>query len=394
MTMATPRRPLHLLAATALAVAMLPGCSTVKNLFDGRGKDRSTDPTPLAQISASANVSQLWSVSIGGGEKDLGITQRPAIADGRVYAAAVSGGVSAFDLRTGQSAWRYASELPLTGGPGAGDGLVVVGSLEGDVIALDAATGAEKWTTKVANEVIVAPAVGNGMVFVRSNDGRVTALDATSGNRRWFYSPDVPSLTVRGNGAMTLGPGLLFVGNDNGTLTALSMTDGATVWTTPVAQPDGRSELERMADVDGPAVLDNTTLFASSYKNRSVAIDGPSGQILWERDNGGPSGLGVSNSAVVVTDPTGKVWALDKNTGGSLWQQPGLAYRSVSAPAVLGDYAVVGDFDGVVHWLRLADGAFAARSNLGGAISGQPAVADGVLVVQTRSGQLAAFALQ
>jgi outer membrane protein assembly factor BamB len=271
---------------------------------------------------------------------------------------------------------------------------VVVGSLEGDVIALDAATGAEKWKAEVANEVLVAPAVGNGMVFVHSNDGRVTALDAASGERRWFYSADVPALTVRGNGAMTVGPGLVFVGNDNGTVTALSMSDGGVLWTTPVAQPDGRSELERMADVDGPPVLDNTTLYATSYKNHTVAIDGPSGQLMWDRENGGPRGLGVSNSAVVVTDPTGKVWGLDKNSGGSLWQQDGLAYRNTSAPAVQGDYAVVGDLEGVVHWLRLSDGAFAARATLGGAISGQPAVADGIVVVQTTEGELAAFALQ
>lgn len=394
MTQAPPRRTFHLVAATALAVAMLSGCSTVRNVFDGKGKDRSAEPVALAPITSSASVGQLWSTSIGTGEMKLGVAQRPAIVDGRVYAAAVSGGVSAFDLRTGQVAWRYPSELPLTGGPGAGDGLVVVGSLEGDVVALDAATGSEKWKTKVANEVIVAPAIGNGMVFVRSNDGRVTALDAGSGDRRWFYSPDVPSLTVRGNGAMTIGPGILFVGNDNGTLSALSMTNGVPVWTSPVAQQDGRSELERMADVDGAAVLEGTTLFATSYKNHTVAIDGPSGQILWDRDNGGPGGLAVSNSAVVVTDASGKVWGLDKNTGGSLWQQPGLGLRSVSAPAVLGDYAVVGDFEGVLHWLRLVDGEFAARANLAGPISGQPAVADGVLVVQTRSGQLAAFSVQ
>lgn len=394
MTRAMPRTPFRLIAATALAVALLSGCSTVKNLIDGRGKDRSKDPTPLVQITPSVNVNKLWGVSLGKGEEHLGVAQRPAIADGRVYAAAVEGGVSAFDLRSGQSVWRYASELPLTGGPGAGEGLVVVGSLEGDVLALDAATGAEKWKSKVANEVLVAPAVGGGMVFVHSNDGRVTALDAGTGERRWFYSADVPALTVRGNGAMTVGPGILFVGNDNGTLTALSMTDGGVIWTTPVAQPEGRSELERMADVDGPAVLDNTTLFATSYKNHTVAIDGPSGQLIWDRENGGARGLGVSNSAVVVTDPTGKVWGLDKNTGSSLWQQDGLAYRSTSAPAVQGDYAVVGDLEGVVHWLRLSDGAFAARSSVGGAITGQPAVADDILVVQTTDGQLAAFALQ
>lgn len=388
------RRPLRLLALSAVAVAMLSGCSTVKNLFDGRGKDRSKDPTPLVQIAPTATVSKLWTASVGKGNPKFGVAQRPAIANGHVYAAAVEGGVSAFDLRTGQVLWRYPSKLPLTGGPGAGDGLVVVGSIEGDVIALDAATGAEKWATKVTNEVITAPAVGGGMVFVHSNDGRVTALDANTGERRWFHSADVPSLTVRGNGAITVGPGLVFVGHDNGTLTALSMTDGSPVWTTPVAQPDGRSELDRMADVDGPAVLENTTLFATSYKNHTVAIDGPTGQIMWDRDNGGPRGLGVSSSAVVVTDPAGKVWGLDKNTGGSLWQQDALAYRNTSAPAVQGDYAVVGDLEGVVHWLRLNDGAFAARSTLGGAITGQPAEADGIVVVQTIEGQIAAFALQ
>lgn len=392
MTLA-PRRTLRLFAATALAVAVLSGCTTIKNVFDSRGKDKSAEPVELTQITTTANVSKLWSASVGKGEERLGIGQHPAIADGHVYAAAVDGGVSALDLRTGQSLWRYASELRLGGGPGAGDGLVVVGSLEGDVIALDAATGAEKWKAKVNNEIIAAPAIGGGMVFVHSNDGRVTAFDAGTGERRWFYSVDVPSLTVRGIGGMTLGPGILFVGGDNGNLTALSMAEGNVVWTTPVAEPDGRSELERMADVDGAPVLENTTLYATSYKNHTVAIDGPSGQVMWDRENGGARGLGVSNSAIVVTDPVGNVVGLDKNSGGSLWKQAGLLYRNVSAPAVQGDYAVVGDFEGYVHWLQLNDGAFAARVKLDGAISGQPVVSDGVAVVQTDKGQLTAFAL-
>ena len=387
-------RPLRLVAGFALAALLLGGCTTVKNLFDGRGKDKSLEPTPLVQITPSVNVARLWSASIGGGEKSLGMGQHPAIADGRVYAAAVDGGVHALDLKTGQSVWRYASELPLSGGPGAGEGLVVVGSLEGDVIALDAATGTEKWKAKVGNEVLAAPAIGGGTVYVHSNDGRVTAFDAATGERRWFYSVEVPTLTVRGSGPVTIGPGIVFVGNDNGNMTALSATDGGVLWSTPVAEPDGRSELERMADVDGAVVIDNTMLFATSYKNHTIAIDGPSGQIVWDRENGGPRGLGLSNSAVVVTDPVGKVWALDKNSGASMWQQDGLAHRNTSAPAVQGDYAVVGDLEGVVHWLRLNDGAFAARAEIGGPITGQPVVSDGVVVVQTTEGQLAAFALQ
>ena len=394
MNLVMPSNTFRNIAVVMLSLALLSGCSSVKNLFDGRGKDKSEDPKPLVQISATTTVSQLWSASLGKGGKHLGVGLRPAIVDGHVYALAVDGGVSAFDLKTGQSLWQYPSKLPLTGGPGVGGGLVVVGSLEGDVVALDAATGVEKWTSKVANEVLVAPAIGGGLVFVHSNDGRLTALDEVTGERRWFYSPDLPALTVRGSGAITLGPGILFVGNDNGTLTAISMSDGNVIWTTPVAEPDGRSELERMADVDGAAILEDTTLYATSYKNHTVAIDGPSGRLMWDRENGGPRGLAVSNSAVVVTDTTGHVWGLDRNTGSSLWQQDGLSFRKVTAPAVQGDYAVVGDFEGNLHWLQLNDGAFAARAKLGDAISGQPVVVDGILVVQTETGQLAAFSLQ
>lgn len=388
------RRYLQVLAAAAVAVAMLSGCSSIKNMFGGRNKDKSGEPAKLVDFTPTVTVKQLWTASVGKGEENLGIGQHPVIEDGRVYAAAVDGGVSAFDLNNGSQLWHYASDLRLSGGPGAGSGLVVVGGLEGEVIALDAADGHEKWTAKVNNEVLAAPAVGSGMVFVHSNDGRVTAFDAGTGARRWFYSVDVPALTVRGTGGITLGPGILFVGGDNGSLTALNVNDGNVLWTTPVAEPDGRSELERMADVDAAPVLEGTTLYASSYKNHTVAIDGPSGQVLWDSEHGGARGAGVSNSAVVISDRNGNVVGMDRNSGGSLWQQAGLLNRNVSAPAIQGDYAVVGDYQGVVHWLRLSDGAFAARSKLGDAITGAPVVSGDIAVVQTSEGKLAAFALQ
>lgn len=385
---------LRAMVAATLAVAVLSGCSSVKNLFGGRNKDKTGEPAKLVDFTPTANVKRLWAATVGKGEERLGIGQHPAVIDGHVYAAAVDGGVSAYDLSTGTRLWHYESKARLSGGPGAGAGLVVVGGLEGEVVALGAADGQEKWTAKVNNEVLSAPAIGGGMVFVHSNDGRVTAFDAETGARRWFHSVEAPSLTVRGSSGITLGPGLLFVGGDNGTLTALNMNDGNVLWSTPVAEADGRSELERMADVDAAPVLEGATLFATSYKGRTVAIDGPSGQVMWTSDHGGARGAGVSNSAVVVTDKGGLVVGLDKNSGGSLWQQSGLANRNVSAPAVQGDYAVVGDLDGVLHWLRLNDGAFAARSKLGDAVTGRPVVADGILVVQSRDGKLAAFALQ
>lgn len=396
---ASPRAPSRLvrIAAVALCVMTVTGCSTVRGWFGNSEKAQAkalSEPAPLTDITPSVTVSRLWSANAGKGEGRLGVRQGPAIADGRVYVAAIKGGVRAFDLQTGASVWQHPSDLRLSGGPGVGDGLVVAGSLDGEVIALDAATGAERWTARVTSEVIAAPTIGQGVVLVRSNDGRITAFDAASGERRWFWVRELPSLSVRGNDAPALGPGFVFVGNDDGTLTALSLADGRTLWEQAIAQPDGRTELERMSDVDGTPVLDDAVLFASSYRHRTMALEGPSGRPLWVSEHGGSNRPALAPQRVVVTDANGTVWGLDKYSGTAAWQQPALARRSLSGAAIHGDYAVVGDFDGYLHWLRLDDGSFAARQRAGrDPIRGALVVADGVLVVQNTDGNVTAWRL-
>jgi len=400
MTSLSKTQRVSIVLACALALA---GCSTVKGWFGaGKSDKKAAEPAELTDFTPTAKVTRLWSAGAGKGEGLLGARQAPAVADGHVYAAAVEGGVRAFDLQSGQAQWHYEPKaekdkepMRLAGGPGAGGGLVVVGGLDGEVVALDAANGAEKWRAKVGNEVIAAPAVADGLVFVRSNDGRVTAFDAGSGERRWFWSREVPALSVRGNDSVAVGPGYVFVGNDDGTVAALSEQDGRLLWEQAVAQGEGRSELDRMADVDGTPVLDGTVLYATSFKRQTMAIDGPSGRPIWARDNGGAGRLGNASDRIVVADPAGTVWALDKSSGSALWSQPALARRSLSGVAVQGDYAVVGDYDGYLHWLRLDNGELAARARAGGdAIRGHMTVADGILVVQNTDGEIYAFRLQ
>jgi len=375
-----------------LCVVALGGCTTVRGWFGGKGDAKANEPAALVDITPSASVARLWTAGVGKGEGRLGARQGPAVMDGRVYAAAVRGGVHALDLQTGKRVWSHESQVRLSGGPGVGDGLVVVGGLDGEVIALDAQTGVEKWQAQVPNEVIAAPAIGRGLVYVRSNDGRVTAFDAATGERRWFWNRNVPMLSVRGNSAPVLGPGFLFVGNDDGTVSALTAGDGAPLWDQAVAQPEGRTELDRMADVDGTPVLDGTALFASSFKGQTIAIDAPSGNPIWASPHGGSGRVAVGPSTVVVADRDGAVFGLDKLGGNALWQQPALARRVLSGAAIHGDYAVVGDFDGYLHWLDLSTGEFVARQRAGGAaLRAAPVVADGVLVAQNINGDLSAY---
>lgn len=389
------------IATVAVLVSMLAGCSTIKGWFGGKNAEakKAAEPAELVDFEPSVRVREAWSVNLGDGERRIGARQGPVVADGRVYAAAAEGRVLALDLQTGKRVWEFKADkdegLRLTGGPGAGEGLVVVGGLDGSVIALSAEDGSERWRAKVRSEIITSPTVFQGMVFVRSNDGRTTAFDAASGEQRWYNDHELPSLTVRGNASLTPGPGLLFTGNDDGTLNALAMQDGRLLWEQNVGLPEGRTELERMADVDGPVVLDGTMLYANSFKSRTLAIDGPSGRPMWQSDHGGAGAIGVAPSAVLVSTAAGSVYALDKSNGAALWSQPALARRSLTGPAVHGDYAVVGDYAGYVHWLRLDNGEMAAREKVGRkkAIKAAPVVADGLLLVQDVKGGLTAFRL-
>jgi outer membrane protein assembly factor BamB len=441
------------IATIALLGLALSGCSTVKGWFAGKdaAAKKAAEPAELVDFTPSVKVVKLWSTNAGKGEKRIGVRQHPAVADGKVYVAAASGTIYALDLQTGKALWEYDAKkarkqrlsqvqeqpesqvetesskglskdervaykqrlrnekqqakerkrleknrpLPrFAGGPGVGEGLVVVGGLDGEVIALDAADGSEKWHAKVPNEVIAAPVIAQKTVFVRSNDGRVTAFDADTGHQRWFHAQELPSLTVRGNAPVVAGPGVLFVGNDDGTLSALAMQDGRVLWEQTIGAPEGRTELERMSDVDGVPVLEGTTLYATSFKNQTMALEGPSGRPLWTRDHGGAGGVGVSSGSVVVADNAGLVWALDKASGAAMWSQPALARRSLTGVAIQGDYAVVGDYKGYVHWLKLDNGEIAARERVGRkALVAQPVVADGILLVQNTKGDLTAFRL-
>ena len=400
MTQATTYRQL---AALALVAVSLTGCASVKDWFtsDKAKAKKALEPAELVDFTPGVRIDRVWSASVGKGEGRIGIGQAPVVVDGVVYAAAVEGGVVALELATGKQLWQYRpskekgkAPLRLSGGPGAGEGLVVVGSLDGQVIALEASSGTERWRARVPAEVISAPAVANGLVFVRSNDGRVTAFEASNGTQRWFNSQELPVLTVRGNAPVLAGPGVVFVGNDNGSLATLSMADGRTLWEQQVGQPEGRTDLERMADVDAAPVLDGNVLFVSSYKNQTMAIEGPTGRPLWMRDHGNAGALAVTSGAVVVADGKGVVWSLDKYSGSANWSQPALARRELTGVAVQGDYAVVGDLEGYLHWMRLDDGAFAARLRHGrDRLLAAPKVADGILLVQNVDGKLAAYRL-
>jgi outer membrane protein assembly factor BamB len=382
----------------AVLIATVAGCTTVSGWMSKlSGNDNIHPPAALTSIKPSINVQRLWARSIGKGERSLDLRQQPAIADGRVFVAESYGPyLYAIDLATGRDIWKTNTKLRLTGGPVASGDNVVAGSVNGDVVAFSPATGAERWRTKLTSEILASPAIVGDIVVVRCGDGRVVALGLADGKRRWAYERPLPTLSLRGYSAPAIGGnGLVYLGYEDGTLVAIRAQDGVKVWEQVVAQPEGRSELDRLSDIDGDVVASPDGIFAASYKGKIGAFNPDSGSPFWSHSMVSYGGLARSGDTLFISDAVGTLWALDRSSGGALWKQDAFGYRWLSSPAVQNGYVVVGDLEGYLHWMKADSGAIAARQQIGGhndSIRATPQVsADGILVAVTTKGKLAAF---
>ena len=336
-------------------------------------------------------VESLWSVGIGDANDDAHRLQ-PAMAGDRLVMAAGNGRVVAVDPATGDEHWAVDLNVPIAGGPGADEELVAVGTSDGEVIALSAADGEIQWQARVSSEVLAPPAVGQGHVVVRSADGRVFALDADGGDRRWLFSRSVPALSLRGHSSPVLVRNGVVAGFDNGRLSALSLDSGEPAWEATVAAPRGRTDLERMVDVDADPLVHRGDLFAGAYQGRVVGINLANGEIAWARGISSLGGLAVDQDKLYATDEQGRIWALDRSNGASVWRADDLEGSRLGSPAVYGEYLVVGSADGQINWFHRNDGRLMARYRLGSEpIVARPIVeADRVIVVDL-SGNLEAL---
>lgn len=368
-----------LLALTLLAA----GCSKEKEV---------APPAELVKFDPVIGIERVWSAGTKGGDDVLRLGLQPAVEGERVYVAGHGGDVQALELASGRGLWRTATKLELSGGPAAGSGLVVVGTLAGELVALDAESGAERWRAVIGGEVLAAPAIAGSLVVVRTVDGKLRGLRVTDGTEAWNYEQPVPRLTLRGNGAPVISGDMVLAGFDNGKVIAVSLADGELLWSTTVAPSHGRTEIERLVDIDSPVRVFGQDVFVVGYQGRVAMLARDSGQIWWGRELSSHRGLAADRDNLYVTTADSAVVALRRRDGTEVWRQDQLLRRSLTAPALSGDTLVVGDFDGYLHWLDAGSGQVLARGKSGGGrISNTPVAAGDLLLLQSDAGEVQAW---
>ena len=378
-------------AALVLSFAFSAGCSTITGWFSDDEFDP-REPVELQKINEQVKLKSRWSRGVGDGQGDGLYKINPVLVDDSIFVASAEGKLASVDPETGRARWKNNLDLALSGGVGHHRDSLFVGASEGLVMRLAADSGEEIWRTVVSGEVLSAPQGDGRYVVAQSYDGKLMGFDYETGEIRWTYTSDVPVLTLRGTGTpMILGDNAI-AGFADGKVVAVNLRSGNVAWEARVAIPQGRSEIERIVDVDGTMALQGSELYAASYQGRLAAIDTRSGRRLWQRNVSSVSGVGVGFGNVYVADDDGTVSAFLRNGQGVRWQNIDLGFRELSRPTPVNSYVATVDFEGYLHLLSQVDGEIVGRTKVDSSGARADMIARGNrLFVYTNDGTLKAY---
>lgn len=356
-------------------------------------EDNAEPPKELIDYEPQIEIEELWSESVGVGFDELYVNLVPAVSDERIFTVDREGLLEAREISNGDLIWETEAELPVSAGPGLGFDRLIIGDNNGYVVAFAMATGKKLWTTKVSSEVLSVPVVAQGIVIIHTVDGKISALDEETGRKLWQFERNVPALSIHGTSTPLIIDENVINGFAGGKLIALRLKDGKNVWETTIAIPQGRSEIERLVDLDANLVETEGIIFVASYQGGINAVTVSEGEVLWPpQEISSYVGFSLDWRHLYVTDLYSDVWQLDQRNGASLWKQDELHQRRLTAPVYYDSYVVVGDFEGYLHWLSETDGSQLGRISVTDEpIFARPVILDDIVYIYASDGTLAAF---
>jgi outer membrane protein assembly factor BamB len=383
------------LLAAGLSIALVTACSS---------NDVEEElVSELVEIDAKVFPEVSWSESLGDGVEDYYSRLKPAVRYGKIFAADRSGEVAAFDQASGDTLWTkdFADEfgdtllskskgVRLAAGVVAARNKVFVGGESGLLVALNADDGATIWSVVAGGELLSAPTVAEDVVVVNTSKGTFEAYNIDDGTRLWSYEMQLPKLTLRGTSSASYEAGGFFLGTADGKIAVVVKKNGQAAWEQPIYAPTGGNEFTRMADVDMTPLISGDNLYAVSYNGNLVSMEMRSGRTIWTRKYSSFNELASAGLSLYLVDDRSRVYAVDKRNGLELWSNSTLKNRELTSPAVVGEYVIVGDLEGYLHFISRDTGEVVGRVQVDSdGLFSQPEVVDGKIYVQGRSGMIA-----
>lgn len=362
------------LLVLAAATGLLASCAADK-----------PKPTALETYAPKIAGKLVWQGQLG----RMGYGMTAAVRDGVFYVASGDGDLRALKADTGEVIWRAQAATGISAGVGADGRFATLVSRDNEVITYD--NGREAWRKRVPAAVVTPPLVAGERVFVMSVDRVVHAFDAIDGRRLWVLQRPGDALTLSQAGVLTFVRNTLLVGQGP-KLTGVDPLKGTVLWDAALATPRGSNEVERLADLIGPAVRVGDRVCARAFQSAVGCADAVRGVPLWTRNVGGIDAVGSDAERVYGADASDRITAWRANNGDVVWSTEKLLNRGLSGALVVGPSVVFGDNEGFVHFLNSTTGEQQLRLPTDGKPAlGTPVLSGTTLLVVTQEGGLFAF---
>ena len=361
--------------AAALGALTLAACSS----------STKPKPAPLEDIKPQIAGRQVWSQRVG----ELGAALRPVVTTEALILSTANGQVMAFAADNGRELWRGDAGERLSAGVGSDGRYSAVVTVTNELVVLDA--GKSLWKARLATRVVTPPLVAGERVFVLGIDRSVQAFDALDGRKLWVQQRAGDPLTLLQPGVVMAWKDTLVAGQ-GARMAGFDPLRGTLRWEAVVASPRGGNELERLADLVGPAARVGDTLCARGFQAAVGCVDASRGVAAWSKPVGGLTGVAADEQYVFGADANDRVLAWKIGNGDVAWSSERFMHRGLSAPLVTGRTVVFGDDAGYLHFLDRESGASLLRLPTdGGPIQAAPVRVGTTLLVVTRGGGVFAF---
>jgi len=370
------------LRQTALPLALVAACVVSACSLFAPEKPK---PKPLEAITSPISGRVVWTQRVEGVQFPLAV----AVNAGVFTVAGTDGTVLAVQAETGRELWRASVGAKLGAGVGSDGKVAAVVTRNGEVVALQ--DGRVLWRQPVATRVTTAPLVAGERVFVLGVDRRVSAFDAQTGSPLWSIQRPGDPLTLAQAGVISAFKNTLLVGQGP-RLAGLDPANGSVRWEVAMASPRGTNEVERLADLVGPASRVGDAVCARAFQAAVACANAERGSLIWAKNLGGINGVSADEQFVFAADASDRISAWRAASGEAAWSTETLQNRGLSAPLVAGSTVAFGDAEGTVHFFTRDKGTPVLRlATDGSAIVAAPVVSGTTMLVVTRNGGLFAM---
>tara|TARA_B110000014_G_scaffold262980_2_gene258361 strand:- start:10467 stop:11642 length:1176 start_codon:yes stop_codon:yes gene_type:complete len=352
----------------SVLIILISGCANFSSLsglkFWGDDEEEIELPAELQEFNNKTKVTILWKKKIG---PEIGFGSNiPVITNDFIYFASSEGEIVSLSSTTGKEVWVKKTRDYISASTGFGYKKIFIGTLDGEIVAFNSKDGLQLWRTQLTSEILSPPVTDGSIVIAQTSDGKVTALDFKSGAIDWVYSSKVPNLSLRGTSTPLIAGGQVIATFANGKAVMISSDSGSVRWELPLSINEGKSELERIVDIDGQAVIDGKFYVAASYQGNITSIDLTNGRPVWQEKFSTTKDLTNVRSRIVGINAKDIIEGFGLSTGITLWQQAGLKLRGLTSPVSLQSNIIVGDSEGYIHILDSKNGDLIGRKKISG----------------------------